>query len=146
MNKKEPKNKFVNVYKDHCKEYYLTKKNKMFCIWVVSWKDWKNTITIPIFDQRSSIVYAIHLMPNLIFNLEWTLGICVGPSPITSFWVLALVRYISTFGNLGIWWDFKNVGSSPIYTSVGPRTDPPFVLCTGSTIRHIRTESNLYAD
>ena len=26
MNKKEPKNKFVNVYKDHCKEYYLTKK------------------------------------------------------------------------------------------------------------------------
>ena len=95
----------------------------MFCIWVVSWKDWKNTITIPIFDQRSNI-YAILLMPNLIFNLEWTLGICVGPSPITSFWVLALVRYISTFGNLGIWWDFKNVGSSPIYTSVGPSTDP----------------------
>ena len=100
------------------------RKNKMFCIWVVSWKDWKNTITIPIFDQRSSIVYAILLMPNLIFNLEWTLRICVGPSPISSFWVLALVRYISTFGNLGIWWDFKNVGSSPIYTSVGPRTDP----------------------
>ena len=104
----------------------------MFCIWVVSWKDWKNTITIPIFDQRSSIVYAILLMPNLIFNLEWTLGICVGPSPISSFWVLALVRYISTFGNLGIWWDFKNVGSSPIYTSVGPRTDPHIGSLTNS--------------
>ena len=84
----------------------------------------KNTITIPIIDQRSNVIYTIILMPNLICNLEWTLGICVGPSPISSFWVLALVQYISTFGNLWIWGDFKNVGSSPIYTSVGPRTDP----------------------
>ena len=29
MNKKEPKNKFVNVYKDHWKEYYLTEKQNV---------------------------------------------------------------------------------------------------------------------
>ena len=68
--------------------------------------------------------YAILLMPDLILNLEWTLGISVGSSPISLFWVLALVRYISKFGDLGIWGDFKNVGSSPIYSSVGSRTDP----------------------
>ena len=28
----------------------------------------------------------------------------------------------------------------------GVRVGAAFVLCTGSTIRHIRTESNLYAD
>ena len=29
--------------------------------------------------------YALFLMPNLILNLEWSLGNSVGPSPISSF-------------------------------------------------------------
>ena len=79
--------------------------------------------------------YAILLMPDLILNLEWTLGISVGSSPISLFWVLALVRYISKFGDLGIWGDFKNVGSSPIYSSVGSRTDPHFFFPASEALK-----------